>query len=70
MTCGAQAAAEHFGVSLTAQELAFFDVVVTAHIVKDGNKDDEGRTAWADEIEREDMLAEERKKRSNRCICS
>ena len=66
-----KASAEHFGIALTPQELAFHDVVVKAHISKDTGPDEgEGRTAFADDIEREDRLAEERKRKATRCICS
>ena len=56
-----QVAAELIGVKLTAHELAFMDKVLKVHVEK-GNEATEGRTAFADDIEAEDLAAEERKK--------
>jgi hypothetical protein len=54
---------------VSAHELGFYDKVLTAHIEKDVEED---RTKYADDIEREDREAEERKnaKKSGPCICS
>ena len=63
-------AAESVGIKLSAQELAYYDVVVKAHITS--NQNDEARTDYADQIEEEDRLAEERRKKKENggCICS
>eukprot|EP00607_Mallomonas_marina_P002121 CAMPEP_0182433054 /NCGR_PEP_ID=MMETSP1167-20130531/60510_1 /TAXON_ID=2988 /ORGANISM="Mallomonas Sp, Strain CCMP3275" /LENGTH=130 /DNA_ID=CAMNT_0024621251 /DNA_START=576 /DNA_END=968 /DNA_ORIENTATION=+ len=69
-----QAAAEAVGVKLGASELAMYDKVLTAHVSK---AKDEGRTAFADDIEREDEEAEKRKqaieerdKQNSGCNCT
>lgn len=62
-----QAAATSVNISLTQHELAFADRVVTASIAHTG---DEGRTAMADEIEREDMEWEARKTQPSKCHCN
>lgn len=57
-------------MKVSAHELGFYDKVLTAHIEKDVHED---RTKFADDIEREDREAEERKnmKRSGGpCMCS
>ena len=41
---------------MSEYELSAYNKVLTAHIVKVSGEDEE-RTAWADEIEKEDMLA-------------
>mmetsp|Transcript_22914 Transcript_22914/g.23564 ORF Transcript_22914/g.23564 Transcript_22914/m.23564 type:complete len:226 (+) Transcript_22914:31-708(+) len=63
-------AAESVGIKLSAQELAYYDVVLKAHITN--NQNDEARTDFADQIEEEDRLAEERKRKKEKgtCICS
>ena len=55
-----QVAAELVGVKLTAHELAFMDKVLKVHVEK-GDEAIEGRTAFADEIEAEDLAAEKKK---------
>jgi hypothetical protein len=64
-----QASGERLGIKVSAHELGFYDKVLTAHIEKDS---EEARTKYADDIEREDREAEERKnaKKSGPCICS
>lgn len=57
------------GIPLTPYELSQYDKVVTAHIVKTGDNDEE-RTAWADEIEAEDRAAEQRKLEKANCQCT
>lgn len=66
---GIQASAERLGIKVSAHELGFYDKVLTAHIEKDNAEE---RTTYADDIEREDREAEERKnaKKSGPCICS
>lgn len=55
---------------LSAEELAFYDKVLTAHVTKSSDVD-EGRNAWADDIEREDAEAEARKKaQEDGCQCT
>jgi Ras-related protein Rab-28 len=49
-------AGESIGIRLTASELGFYDTVVAANISKLSGED-ESRTAFADEIERQDMEA-------------
>jgi hypothetical protein len=45
-------------------------VVVKAHISAGGGRDD-ARTTFADDIEREDKLAEEKKRKGEKgCVCS
>ncbi len=53
---------------MTEYELSAYNKVLTAHIVKTSG-DDEERTAWADEIEREDMLAMEKASKRDNCGC-
>ena len=64
-----QLAGEVVGLPLTDHELAFHDKVLGVTV----EKEDEGRTAFADQIEREDAEAEAKKKRKKtglgRCIC-
>ena len=62
-------AGEVVGVRLTEYELAFHDKVLTAHINTSDTRDNE-RNAWADEIEREDLAAEQRKLQATGCTCS
>lgn len=57
------------GIPLTDYELAFYDKVVTAYVVKAGD-DNEERNPWADEIEREDREAELQKSRPGHCNCT
>eukprot|EP01041_Mallomonas_annulata_P005653 gene5653-11403_t len=52
-------AAEAIGIKLNSAELAMFDVVVKAHIIEGA---DEGRTDFADDIEKEDAIAEQMKR--------
>lgn len=62
-------AAEGVGEHLSPSELAYHDKVVKAHVVLSADNDkDEGRTAFADEIERLDAEAE-RKKNSGGLGC-
>ena len=61
-------AGEAVGVKLTEYELAFHDKVLTAHISTKDARDDE-RNAWADDIEREDLEAEQRKNSGLGCNC-
>ena len=65
--------AEAVGVKLNSGELAIFDKVLKAHILE--SKADEGRTNFADDVEREDAEAEARKKEmesksNNGCSCT
>lgn len=55
-----QAAAKSQGIVLTQTEIAKTERVLSVAVAADAN---EGRTAMADEIEREDRLAEERKRK-------
>ena len=57
------------GTPLTQNELSAYDIVVTAHIVKSSDEDEE-RTPWADEIEAEDRAAEEKRLARANCMCS
>mmetsp|Transcript_4783 Transcript_4783/g.6588 ORF Transcript_4783/g.6588 Transcript_4783/m.6588 type:complete len:231 (-) Transcript_4783:108-800(-) len=71
--CFYKIASEAVGIKLTEYELGFYDKVLPANI--SGSKNDELRNAWADDIEKEDLLAEQRKKLSSEnkvkaCICS
>ena len=61
-------AGEVCGVPLTPLELSQYDKVLIAHVAKPSG-DDEERTAWADEIEAEDLAAEERKLMRSNCQC-
>jgi Ras-related protein Rab-28 len=64
-----QVAGEVVGVRLTAHELAFHDKVIGVSV----QQDNEGRTAFADDIEREDMEAEAKKNQGKGlqcCTCS
>ena len=72
-------AGEAVHITLSPSELAYHDKVIKAHIVlgsssntMNTNKDDEGRTAFADEIERQDAEAERLKNKCtvNMCTCS
>lgn len=47
--------------------LGYYDKVVKAHVKAAG--DDEGRTAFADQIEAEDRAAMERSRKKG-CVCS
>ena len=61
---------ERLGIKVSAHELGFYDKVLTAHIEKDS---EEELNQYAEQIEREDREAEERKnaaRRSGPCICS
>lgn len=63
-------AGEIVGQPLSQDELAYYDKVLKAHIQVDANGKDEVRNAWADDIEREDMEAERKKKeREAGCAC-
>ena len=53
---------------MTEYELTAYNKVLTAHIVKISGEDEE-RTAWADEIEKEDMLAMKKAKGRDNCGC-
>lgn len=63
-------AGDILGVKLTEFELAVHDKVVTAHIQM-SNDQDEARNEWADEIEKEDMENERKKKlrENGGCLC-
>lgn len=63
-------AAQSVGIKLLENELAFYDQVLAAHVEKSDDQK-EGRNAWADEIEKEDMENERRKQKrlSKGCIC-
>ena len=64
-----QFASEITGIQLTQYELAFYDKVLKAHILKP-NEQEEVRNAWADEIEKEDMELERKKKLQEQgCNC-
>lgn len=54
-------AGEALGIRLSAYELSFYDKVLTAHVQKESGEDEE-RTAFADDIEREDRRLEKIKK--------
>lgn len=60
-----QVAGEVVGLRLTAHELAFHDKVIGVSVETDNG----GRTAFADDIEREDMEAEARKNRTKSLSC-
>jgi small GTP-binding protein len=60
-------AGDIIGAILTDFELAVYDKVVAAHIQTSAA--DEVRNEWADEIEKEDMEAERRKKLAEGCKC-
>lgn len=67
-------ASEAIGIKLTDYELGFHDKVLSAQVLKTSDKD-EDRNPWADEIEREDMELERRKKTSENkkdktCVCN
>jgi GTPase SAR1 family protein len=66
-----QVAGDIIGIKLTQYELAFHDKVITATI-QVPQADNEGRTAFADEIEAEDLALEAKKnqKKKSFCICS
>lgn len=63
-------AAESMGVKLTEYELAFHNKVLTAHI--DTNKELDVKNAWADDIEKEDAMLEEKKlkREEEGCACT
>jgi hypothetical protein len=59
-------------MKLSAYELGCYDVVLKAHITTE-QQSDEARTAYADQIEEEDRLAEEKRRRKEAkggCLCS
>lgn len=62
-------AAEAVGVHLSPSELAFHDKVVKAHVVLSASGDDEGRTAFAEDMERQDAEAERRKREGGALGC-
>ena len=62
-----KAAGEAVGINLSTDELAVHDKALRAYIVK--NDATEGRTAFADEIEAEDMRAENRKRNNESGNC-
>ena len=59
------------GIKLMSYELAYHDKVLKVHIDDTTSKNEE-RTAFADEIEAEDLRLEEAKRsmKKNSCICS
>jgi hypothetical protein len=59
-------------MKLSAHELGYYDVVLKAHVTTDQQTENDARTLYADQIEEEDRLAEEkkRKKEQKNCICS
>lgn len=61
-----KAASEGIGIKLSEYELAFHDKVIKAPIMFSDDKD--GRTAFADDIEAEDIKAEKIKKAGG-CQC-
>lgn len=61
-------AAAGVNITLSPSELSYYDTVVKAQVTK--STEDEGRTAWADEIEREDREAERRKLEGGCCLIS
>jgi len=64
-----QVSAQLKGIQLSAEEIAKFNKVLTAHIKL--TSDSETRTVFADEIEREDLKNETRKREQcSLCICS
>jgi GTPase SAR1 family protein len=66
LTAFYKAAAAHLGVELTQAELAATEKVLGVTVAR-ADGDDEGRTAEADAIEREDAEAEARKKAAASC---
>ncbi len=62
-----EAAAYSVGIVLSGDELALHNKVVKAYI-PNVNEEDEGRTAFADDMEAEDLAAERRKHESCNCI--
>jgi|LauGreSuBDMM15SN_2_FD.fasta_scaffold492284_1 hypothetical protein len=60
-----KAASEGIGIKLSEYELAFHDKVVKAPIMFSDNGD--GRTIFADDIEAEDIKAENRKNSGCQC---
>ena len=61
-------AGEGIGIKLSEYELAFHNKILKAHIISKTH-DNDGRTAFADEIEAEDAAAEEKKKKKLGCQC-
>ena len=61
-------AAESSGYNLTSEELAVYDKVLKAFVQKSDDAN-EGRTAFADEIEAEDLAAEQKKLQGSGCTC-
>lgn len=59
--CFYKIASDAVGIKLSDYELGFHDKVLTAH-VQGSNSNNEVRNAWADEIEKEDMLVEQKKR--------
>lgn len=59
-------------MKLSAHELGYYDVVLKAHVTTEQGSD-EARTLYADQIEEEDRLAEEKKRKKAQqkgCLCS
>ena len=62
-------AGEILGTPLTEYELAFHDKVLKAHL-QGNSQSNEVRNEWADEVEREDREAEQRKQQLEAGCCS
>lgn len=65
--------AESLGLSLTDADLACFEKVVSVHVHQSSSSDEEGRTAFAAEIEAQDCALEEEKRRREAnagCMCT
>jgi hypothetical protein len=63
-----QVAAEAIGIKLSEYELGFHEKVLKAYIPASSD-DNESRTAFADEIEAEDLRREEEKKKRAKKKC-
>eukprot|EP01035_Chromulina_nebulosa_P018685 gene18685-24438_t len=63
-----QIASDSVGIKLSSAELEVHDKVLTAYITK-GDDSKEGRTAFADEIEAEDLAAEMNKNSPSTSCC-
>lgn len=64
-----QVSSESLGVTLSDYELGFHEKVLKAYIPA-ASDDTEGRTAFADEIEAEDLRREAKKNQKSRCCIS
>lgn len=62
-------AGEVTGSPLSDFELAFFDKVLTVTAAPKASEEEEGRTAYADQIEAEDLALEAAKKNKKKGCC-